>query len=180
MYLVYLINYWFIILYTACVYLLFYMQSMFLFNTMKRMSLVLRPKSRVAVQNRLPAFRSSSRLRWQHGVLRCPRPNMWTRNTQIWLGNQSSHPGASIYLVRPLGAALRRAAFWAGHRSETCPTASCCIQGLQLLTAGALRMSCSCQGSDSALTSRVKSEETAKYAWRQVNVLYQVGNNNCQ
>lgn len=48
----------------------------------------------------LPACRSFSRMRWQHGVLRCPRTNMRTRNSQIWLGNQSAHPGANVSLVR--------------------------------------------------------------------------------
>lgn len=53
----------------------------------------------VEVRMRLPACRSSW-TRWQDGVSRCPRPNMWARNTQIWPGNQSPHPGASIALVR--------------------------------------------------------------------------------
>lgn len=34
----------------------------------------------------------------KHGVVRgCPCPNMWTRNNQIWLGNQGSHSGKTQY-----------------------------------------------------------------------------------
>lgn len=54
----------------------------------------------------LPACRSWSGPRRQHGVLRCPRPNMWTGNTQIWLGNQSAHSGKSDTLMRRLLAVL--------------------------------------------------------------------------
>lgn len=86
----------------------------------KSISVALRPKPAVEAQNRLPACRSSSRLRWQHGVFRCPRPNMWARNTQIWLGNQSAHPGANIYLVRLLSAVLRHAGSWDCQWAESC------------------------------------------------------------
>lgn len=68
----------------------------------------------IDVQNCLPASRSSHR-RWQHGVCRCPRPNMWARNTQIWLGNQSSHPGANMFLVRLPSITLRAVSFESCH-----------------------------------------------------------------
>lgn len=55
---------------------------------------------------RRPACRSSWKL-WQYGVRRCPRTNMWTGDTQIWLGNQSPHPGASISLIRLFTAVSR-------------------------------------------------------------------------
>ena len=98
-----------------------------LYYIIHRQCLALRPKPSVEAKKRLLACRSSSRLRWQHGVFRCPRPNMWARNTQIWLGNQSSHPGANIYLVRLLSAVSRRAGSWACQWAESCVCVIACM-----------------------------------------------------
>lgn len=39
-----------------------------------------------------------SRLRWQqHGVVGCQRSDLWTRNPEIWPGNQSSDSGGWRY-----------------------------------------------------------------------------------